>query len=226
MEGGEPKPTTQAAGEAPHTLTLHQQTPRCTSALKTALPCTLPAAPPSFPEPRRPPAAAILVGRLSAQAQSCRPLGTPGNVVPKQVRASRGKSQAPATSPAGSHARRVPARWLPSGCARRQSPSPPLSASAAGEAGSAARPRRQLPASLPPARPPRGVWPVPESRQRPQEARRRRWAPQAMPLPRCSGGGQSARRRRRRGRRRGAAAAAEGPRAGGGGGGREGHQWR
>lgn len=73
---------------------------------------------------------------------------------------------------------------------------------------------------------PAGIGPVPEERrrppQRPQEGRRRR-APQAMPLPGCSGGGRC---ERRRGSWRGAAAAAaaaEGPRAGGGGG-REGHR--
>lgn len=88
---------------------------------------------------------------------------------------------------------------------------------------------RRHPPRLPPPSPVR-VGPVPEERrrppQRPQEGRR--WAPQAMPLPRCSGGGRcDRRRRRRRGSRRGAAAAAaaaEGPRAGGGG--REGHRRR
>lgn len=86
---------------------------------------------------------------------------------------------------------------------------------------------RPAPCRHPPPPLPAGIGPVPEERQRPpqrpQEGRRRR-APQAMPLPGCSGGGRC---ERRRGSWRGAAAAAaaaEGPRAGGGGGGREGHR--
>lgn len=134
------------------------------------------------------------------------------------------------TCPVTSHSRCIPTRWAsvrarPEG--EREIPSS-LQQAVLEEAGSTARPPPP-PARSSPLPSPAGVGPVPEERrrppQRPQEGRRR-WAPQAMPLPGCSGGGRC--ERRRRGSRQGAAAAAaaaEGPRAGGGGG-REGHRRR
>ncbi|KAJ8782225.1 hypothetical protein J1605_010204 [Eschrichtius robustus] len=136
------------------------------------------------------------------------------------------------TCPVTSRSRSDPTRWAsvragPRGelrpglpfsglCWRRRGPLP----------ASHRPPPRPLPAPLSPA----GRGPVPEERRRPpqqpQEGRRR-WAPQEMPLPGCSGVGQC---ERRRGSKQGAAAAAaatEGPRAGGGGGGGlEGHRRR
>lgn len=127
------------------------------------------------------------------------------------------------TCPVTSHSRSVPALWA-SVSARPQEERETFSSlqrAVLEEAGSTARPLPPPPSPLP-----AGIGPVPEERrrppQRPQEGRRRR-APQAMPLPGCSGGGRC---ERRRGSWRGAAAAAaaaEGPRAGGGGG-REGHR--
>lgn len=178
-------------------------------------------------------------------AEDSTPLCTSGSVVSAQVPVGRQStssqrnlkkselSRRPGpyshlhTCPVTSRSSFIPTRWAsvrarPKGKRETQSS---LQPAVLEEAGSTARlPPPPSPPSLPS---PAGVGPEPEERrrpprrppQRPQEGRRR--APQAMPLPGCSGGGRC---ERRRGSRQGAAAATEGPRAGGGG--REGHRRR